>query len=778
MNKIYKILGLFVVAFSAVIANATWVYTEEVGSHDSQPYSGYISDGNWKLYVYQPDASSQDFWLGCGGKGSTKSYSAGSGTLDLSTLEADTGIRVVNISQKFMHRKQGTLTGLVVPNTLTNITALAFEQVSLTSLDLSNTQIKSIGAFAFAWNSSLSEVWLPETLEYLGKCAFRTMPSKVTIHFAGDVPFLEEPTNSYGSGFNAYVSHVEYQNVFGGGSNYQWAFAVNAEKYPNWKRIGKATYYTDENPFPTAENNWIPNPVNYTKDSNYSAPFGNTWFSRTSDTSVNGRSYLIQEGTSDGTTIARPMLGAIEIAQNRYSIDFAIPYYVGTGANVTGVLTLGDQKKTFTLTEDGVLEVTFDDLPESTSYDWSFSLTSSDGYDFVDGSTATVTPDVVIENPVYVPEKSGVEGTFSIDVTALVVESATLEIKINDEIFKTETITELGTYSYTKDDFVLGETYTITFTATGGVDVDVKTVEFFAKRYKWTYTPGEGKSGAYPYSGIIADDNWELYVYQPDPNSNDFWLGTGNNGTWGQGSAAYITGSGELDLTQLLDDTTGDGTPVRLVNVASNAFRRKKGTITSLILPEAVTNVSRAAFEECSFTSLDFSNTRIESIEGASFCWNQSLTKVVFPKTLKRIGPMAFRNAAAGSVFHFLGDVPTIEPTTDKSICSFGPYVSEGEDVYETFYLGRGNQNAFCVDTRLYPNWATLSDTTWYTEENPFPTSENNWIPSAVRYTTNSDYKAPLGTTKFGRSTDDFANGRTYIIYEKHGDIAFMLLVF
>ena len=75
------------------------------------------------------------------------------------------------------------------------------------------------------------------------------------------------------------------------------------------------------------------------------------------------------------------------------------------------------------------------------------------------------------------------------------------------------------------------------------------------------------------------------------------------------------------------------------------------------------------------------------------------------------------------------------------------------------------------------PGWNALSDTQWYTDEHPFPSGEVNWIPESVRYTVNDDYKAPLGTTKFGRTNDASTNGRTYLIFEKHGKLGFFLFV-
>ena len=115
---------------------------------------------------------------------------------------------------------------------------------------------------------------------------------------------MEPPSsNSYGSNYAAYTSETEYQNIFNGYDTVRWAFLVNAEKYPNWTRIAKAEYFDEGNPFPAGENGWIPASVRYTATDAYKAPFGNTTWGRTSDTSKNGRTYLIYEKHGDPCTM-------------------------------------------------------------------------------------------------------------------------------------------------------------------------------------------------------------------------------------------------------------------------------------------------------------------------------------------------------------------------------------------------------------------------------------------------------------------------------------------
>ena len=773
---------LFIVLAFAMLALtssalASWIYTPGAGTQNNCPYSGIISDGNWQIRVYQPDASSDDFWLGCGGNG-TGARVDGSGALDLSTLLADTTaagtpVRAVNVAPYFFKNVGTSVTSLVLPSTVTNIGNVAFENCKLTSANLSNTQIRTIQGFAFARNQSLAEVWLPETLEYIGKCAFRTMPDKVTFHFAGDVPKLAPPTDpNAGSSYSVYVNHSEYQNIYQGGADKQWAFCVNAQKYPNWTRIAKANYYDSENPFPSGEANWPPQSAR--NITGYTAPFGNTWFSRTSDTSSNGRSYLIQEGTWSGAQVARPFLGDAAVEAHRNDITITIPVYPGSSGSAELVFTFGDQILQRTVTANGDQTFAFSDLPDSTAYAWSISVSAANGTDSASGSVATLTPDIVIGNPTYEQTKDGLAATISVTVTSLLSESGTVRFDLNGSTVETRPVTEVGTLEFTITGLVLGTEYMCTFTADAGTDEDVKSISFVAERYKWTYVEGAGSNNGKPYTGTITDKNWTLRVYRPDDFADAFWLGCG-----GTGAGAVVAGSGELDLTQVLDDTTGDGTPVRLVRIANLALKRT-GSLTSFVLPNTVTNIGNVAFETCQgLVSADLSPAPLKSIGGCAFAWCNQLLSVRFPKTLNLVGACAFTVIHDKCVFHFAGPPPElVDNSGDKTGTEYAAYLNTNVGEYRNFSRGADNaQLAFCVDNRVFPGWNALSDTTWYTDENPFPSGEVNWIPESVRYTVNDDYKAPLGTTKFGRTNDASTNGRTYLIFEKHGKLGFFLFV-
>ena len=764
---------------SSLPAFAAWTYTPGEGNQNNQPYSGVISDGNWQIRVYRPDPASDDFWLGCGGSGSGARV-AGSGMLDLSTLLADTTaagtpVRAVNVAAYFMDR-QG-VTGVVLPDTVTNIANVAFNGCnngSFKTLDLSNTQIRSIGGYAFAWCQNLAEVWLPETLESIGKCAFRTMPGKVTIHFAGDVPYLEPPSsNGYGSSYSTYTSSTEYQNVFNGGGNVQWAFCVNAQKYPNWTRIGKASYYGEENPFPSNEASWPPSQARAIEG--YTAPFGNTWFSRTSDTSPSGRTYLVQEGTWSGAAVARPMFGEPIIDARRNAVTNTIPLYVGSSPSVTVTYTFGTETRTLTATSDTNLVFGVDGLPDSTTFAWSASAEGAAGWDRLAGSATTVTPDIVLGEPSYTITKDGRTATVSVPVTSLISASGLLEFVLDGRVVLATNVVATGTYDLAMTDLVQGKTYAFTIYGSAGVDEDVKTISFVAERYKWTYTPGAGSRNGQPYSGTISDKNWTICVYQdPAGPADAFWLGCGGSGT-----QSRLEGSGELDLTPVLADTTEDGTPVRLVRVARHAFQNQK--LDSLVLPGSVTNLGQVCFENSGVKKVDLSQTAVKSIEAFAFAWT-GVSEVWLPKTLKSIGGFAFRNCGEKAVFHFAGPPPELELLTSNVGSQYGPYIKFG--TYQNIWnSGDNKQHALCVDNKMFPEWEKLGEPWTTTYYKPvvigadFPAGEASWIPEPVRYTVSPEYKEPFGTTNYGRATDTSANGRTYLIYEKHGDACTVLLL-
>jgi hypothetical protein len=369
----------------------------------------------------------------------------------------------------------------------------------------------------------------------------------------------------------------------------------------------------------------------------------------------------------------------------------------------------------------------------------------------------------------------------TVPVVSLLSESALLEVMLDGHVVFTTNATAVGDYSFPMSDLVQGKTYAFTIYGTAGSDAVMKTVSFVAERYKWTYAPGAGTKNGKPYTGTISDKNWTIYVYQPDPGSDAFWLGCGGSGT-----SSRVAGSGELDLTPVLDDTTEDGTPVRLVRVARYAFQNAAdsslGPVDSLVLPNTFTNIGQMAFENAGVKDVDLSQSRVRSIEAFAFAWDSGLTNAVLPKTLDFIGGFAFRNCAEKAAFHFAGKPPALELLADNVGSQYGAYVKFG--TYQNIWRsGADKQCALCVDYKMFPEWAGLGEpwtTTYFVPvvtTNAFPSSEASWIPEAVRYTSNPDYKAPFGTTNYGRSSDTSPNGRSYLVYEWHGDVCMMMLL-
>ena len=128
-----------------------------------------ISDGNWEIGVYK---YSDDKWsLGrpVGHNGS--SYIAGSGVLDLRTVEADCGV-VLKVSNNGALESISGLTEVYLPDSLESTTGNTFHNcVNLTKAIL-GSGMKKLGERAFYRCSSLSEVYLPEGLEEIQALAF------------------------------------------------------------------------------------------------------------------------------------------------------------------------------------------------------------------------------------------------------------------------------------------------------------------------------------------------------------------------------------------------------------------------------------------------------------------------------------------------------------------------------------------------------------------------------------------------------------------------------
>ncbi len=275
-----------------------WVYTPGAGYANGCPYTGTVSDRNWRIRVWQcdPENHPDEFWLGVGNWG-TVGVEAGTGDMDLSalyadTLEAGTPVKIVKVNGYFWYGiASGEFTGLVLPDTVREIGYYAFYgDRGLGSVDLSNTQITNIAARAFQDNYGCTNFVLPRTLQTIGGCAFAWGPSKRVFHFRGDVPETTLTTSDIGTG-----TVGADQSLWAGFANYQYAYCVDGDKFPRWRTDASTTLYTDANPFPDGELSWIPASVRFGTAEGYKKPFGNSTLGRSSDASANGRAYLVHE---------------------------------------------------------------------------------------------------------------------------------------------------------------------------------------------------------------------------------------------------------------------------------------------------------------------------------------------------------------------------------------------------------------------------------------------------------------------------------------------------
>ena len=275
-----------------------WVYTPGAGYANNCPYTGTVSDRNWRIRVWQcdPENHPDEFWLGVGGVGTT-GVEAGTGVMDLSALYADTlaagtPVKIVKVNGYFWYGvSSSAFTGLVLPDTVREIGYYAFYgDRGLGSVDLSNTQITNIAARAFQDNYGCTNFFLPKTLQKVGGCAFAWGHSKRVFHFRGDVPEVTLTTSDIGTGTTG-----ADQSFYVGNGNQQQAYCVDTKRYPAWLTDSSTTLYTDQNPFPPGEQSWIPAHVRYGTAQGYKAPFGNSTLGRSFDASANGRAYLIHE---------------------------------------------------------------------------------------------------------------------------------------------------------------------------------------------------------------------------------------------------------------------------------------------------------------------------------------------------------------------------------------------------------------------------------------------------------------------------------------------------
>ena len=128
-----------------------------------------ISDGNWEIGVYK---YSDDKWsLGrpVGHNGS--SYIAGSGVLDLRTVEADCGV-VLKVSNNRALENVAGMTEVYLPDSLESVDGYPFFSCPRLTNAVLGSGMKAVGEYMFYKCSSLQKVLLPEGIEEIKDGAF------------------------------------------------------------------------------------------------------------------------------------------------------------------------------------------------------------------------------------------------------------------------------------------------------------------------------------------------------------------------------------------------------------------------------------------------------------------------------------------------------------------------------------------------------------------------------------------------------------------------------
>ena len=802
-----RILPLLALCALSLPASATWTYVAHPGKYNGnndKAFDGVVTDGStWTFYVrdlgdgtWQLGAGTwgvdQNFGSFLAGKSDSKTpvpydgehyTGTGSGVLDLSTLTEDTGLAFSAVGPRFMGGHTG-VTSIILPPGIKSIGIAAFQGcTALTRFDAGLTSLETI---ADATNSgspfyrgalqnctALENIVLPPTLEYVGSFAFTYLKSGSVpqIHFQGNVPT-----------FNG--------TVFNGNKNSQWAFYVNALRYPNWKNAFATGTYSAGAVFPHYDGektSWLPS---YLNDSSiYGDPsvfFGYVKgvppFVNTSE-----RAYLVQEGDAGEVVPASSSVHATAIG--RTNVTFAVTVYLGTSTEAGLDFSFHGETTNVTATVDGeVFAFTFHGLDLETEYAYTAAVTATSGNSTTTGSITTIGPDVKLGATDAVQPDDGLSATLTVNVTQLRSGTADVVLSRDGVDLATNTVSSTGVTSFNVTGLTLAQTYAYTFTATSSENGDVATatIEFMARPYHWEYTPNGGATQAWPWdgttpqagtekqfngqpqNGTLTDGRWVFYVYHnPAWSAGEFWLGEGNSGS----TAFPANGQGlpDIDLSGVYADTG-----VKLVGIGGYAFAQKSSAIHSIVFPKFVTHIGKQAFFNCSnLKEIDLGGTALTNIVEMGFQNCTGVTNVILPRTLQKLGGTAFAWGPqnAQRVIHFRGDVPEVEPSISSG--------TKGAD--QALYIGyAGKQQAFCVDAVRYPRWKTDASTTLYDEGNPFPDSELDWVPAPVRYPAKLGrytFPKPFGNSTLGRGYDTSSDGRAYLIQEYAADPTSMMIL-
>ncbi len=150
-------------------ASATWTVAASTAGGGSCTH--VIEDGNWRIGVTR--ISDSNWRLGRTGNGS--SLLAGSGVLDLRTIQADCGV-AIKTSGNGSLENNSAITEVWFPDGFEAIDGCTFKKCTALTNVVFGTGIKGIGSEAFAWCTKLQTVEFADgqpRLTNLGQSAFR-----------------------------------------------------------------------------------------------------------------------------------------------------------------------------------------------------------------------------------------------------------------------------------------------------------------------------------------------------------------------------------------------------------------------------------------------------------------------------------------------------------------------------------------------------------------------------------------------------------------------------
>ena len=729
------LLAVFFAFMVAQMAQGAWTYYDNDGSStysgtvrnytgNDKPYHGYITDGNVSIWVYQHDTANHKWTIGAGkfgvdrgnGGGSLRAgISGGSVNGDTISLYAgdidfsDANDAVVNATGQsdaaftvigkrcfygYPNTKQFSITG--VPPTIELIDGYAFKGASgLVKADFRGSVLTTIMEYAFESEGGASEqeFWFPDTLTTLDYRCLAYGPSKRSIHFLGDVP-----------GFTSSAAADTLGTIYAGNTGWQWAYCVNALKYPKWaaQKVGE---------FNTGHQSWIPSAVRYKNASDeyavdettgvvtYPKPFGTTLFGTS-----NTETYLIQEGFAG------------ESAVPTYSLTAPVCDATTAAFGVT-LITLPSGATSATLTVEVATDADFTDIVKTGEVELSVS-----------GATGTITITGLNPASAYYARLSGEDsegGEGEVGATiafhTYLGGEGSYWMSNAPSADAAAVIANYVYFLYSSDG-----AWTIPIRVSGGV---------------WQLGNNSANENDTVYDATITD-MLDLSSVETDTgivlksvNGCPFY---GKAGVKDVRLPASLEALGDQTFA-LCSGITNVVMPLALKSLGSSRSFRNCSALRAIDLSGciAVKTISSSTFFNAGLINVDLRPTSVTNIANEAFMNNYSLSEVWLPDTLETVGKNAFAWGPDIRVIHFRNAPPELFDTSNN-----GPFYPKDTS----------KRWVYCVDNKAWPAWDALIDSSV-----PYDSATmRSCIPEGI------DESKVIGTTKFGT-----AGANAILVYEK-----------